>query len=599
MDKINKIKIKDVTYEIGGGGSATVDSGLSTTSENAVQNKVITSELEKKLDLSSFQTTLHGVFAKYNNFGGRCAYDNIGEASLHIKSQYTGTTFTSEITDKEQLCKLVGYTGDTSYASVYTGLYAIFRAKDLYEMKSKFDKNRSFRAYVCNVPSQTEKPLYDIYQDLGNITLIAGKSYVMPIGKHYAYQDTNLLYYDNPTEITNATFNSLYETYSGDTSTMFFADWHDIRNAFESYGCGWSINDNSYNRTIYIYSSSMVSYHTSDGNKSGYYVKFIDANDFTDKQPGNTINLRYNLDYMYGASDLDDMRADISSNKTKIGKLSNLASEVVYAEPDTADSAHTFTRTINGYNIYTTDKDHRDMKVVKSINGKNGNKYGEVFIYAIVNGVDAISTDTSVKLDVRGDWNMNFKGDRHYIYNRPFYQEDPTYGDPIYLFKGTDYRECYCTNTTLQKDIAEGVLEAPFQDYTCYKEGNKYIVKRTEHISNPPSSAYGYWSGTTLTSGSSWTSIVANAGSTMDMEDHAQNNFYFRPKIDGVIHKLDNKFIQAKTINGESVLGEGEIDMSSYQTKAESVKIARLTQEQYDALTPKDENTLYIIITES
>ena len=50
MDKINKIKIKDVTYEIGGGGSATVDSGLSTTSENAVQNKVITSELEKKLE---------------------------------------------------------------------------------------------------------------------------------------------------------------------------------------------------------------------------------------------------------------------------------------------------------------------------------------------------------------------------------------------------------------------------------------------------------------------------------------------------------------------------------------------------------------------
>ena len=61
MDKINKIKIKDVTYEIGGGGSATVDSGLSTTSENAVQNKVITSELEKKLDKSNFQTTINSV----------------------------------------------------------------------------------------------------------------------------------------------------------------------------------------------------------------------------------------------------------------------------------------------------------------------------------------------------------------------------------------------------------------------------------------------------------------------------------------------------------------------------------------------------------
>ena len=589
MDKINKIKIKDVTYEIGGGGSATVDSGLSTTSENAVQNKVITSELGKKLDKSNFQTTLHGVFAKYNNFGGRCAYSDIDKASLHIKSQYTGTTFTSEITDKEQLCKLVGYTGDTAYASVYTGLYAIFRAKDLYEMKSIFDKNKSFRAYVCNVPSQTEKPLYDIYQDIVNITLMAGKSYVMPMDMHYEYQDTNLLYYDNPTEITNATFNSLYETYSGDTSTMFFADWYDIRNAFESYGCAWSINDDTYGRTIYIYSSSKVSHYTSDGNKIGYYVKFIDANDFTDKQPGNTINLRYNLDYMYGAEDLDDMMADIAGNKTKIDSLEP---NVVYAEPDSASTAHTFTKTINGEKLYTTDKDNRDMKVVESI---NGNKHGDVFIYAYINGVDAISTDTSVKLDVRGDWNMNFKGDRHYIYNRPFYQENPTYGDPVYLFKGTDYSQCYCTNTTLQKDIAEGVLEAPFQDYTCYKEGNKYIVKKTEHISNPPSSAYGYWSGTTLTSGSSWESIVVGAMGPEDIEEHAQNNFYVRPKIDGVIHKLDNKFIQAKTINGESVLGEGEIDMSSYQTKTEAVKIARLTQAEYDALSTKDNNTLYII----
>ena len=585
MDKINKIKIKDVTYEIGGGGSATVDSGLSATSENAVQNKVITGELGKKLDKSNFQTVLHGVFAKYNNFGGICGYSDNNEAQLHIQSKYTGTTFASEITDMEQLCKLVGHTGSTQEIhSAQTGLYAIFMAKDLYDMKSLFDKNKSFRAYVCNVPSPTEKPLYDIYQDIVNRTLMAGKSYVMPIGMHHGYQDTNLLYYGNTTEITNATFNSLYETYSGDTSTMFFADWNDIRNAFESYGCGWRINDNRY-KTIYIYSSSMVRYY----NDRGYYVKFIDANDFTDGT-GTTINLRYNLDYMYGAADLDNIKTDISKNKTKIDKLEP---NVVYAEPDTASTAHTFTKTINGEKLYTTNKDYRDMKVVKSI---NGNKHGDVFIYAYINGVDAISTDMSTKLDVRGDWNMNFKGDRHYIYNRPFYQDEPTYGDPIYLFKGTDWRECRCFDTTLQNDIAEGVLEAPFQDYTCYKEGSNYIVKRTEDISNPPSSAYGYWSGTTLTSGSSWTSIVANSdGSSYDMDRYAKNNFYVRPEIEGVIHKLDNKFIQAKTINGESVLGEGEIDMSSYQTKTEAVKIARMTQAEYDALSTKDNNTLYII----
>ena len=557
MDKINKIKIKDVTYEIGGGGSATVDSGLSTTSENAVQNKVITSELGKKLDKSNFQTTLHGVFAKYNNFGGICGYSDNNEAQLHIKSQYTGTTFTSEITDMEQLCKLVGYTGSTQEIhAAKTGLYAIFRAKDLYDMKSLFDNNKSFRAYVFNVPSQTEKPLYDIYQDIVNRTLMAGKSYVMPMDMHYGYQDTNLLYYDNPTEIDNATFESLYATYSGDTSTMFFADWNDIRNAFESYGCGWRINDNRY-KTIYIYSSSMVRYY----NDRGYYVKFIDANDFADIN-GNTINLRYNLDYMYGASDFDNIKTDIASNKSHIDSLET---KVVYAEPDIADSAHTFTKTINGETLYTTDKDRRNINLVKSVNGKTG----AVNLTATVNGFQVIGNN----IDINGNWNENNPSMYDYIHNRPFYQEDPTYGDPIYLFKGTDYSECRCTNTTLQKDIAEGVLEAPFQDYTCYKEGSNYIVKKTEHISNPPSSAYGYWSGTTLTSGSSWESLVTNISSSDDYWNHAQNNLYVRPKTDGVIHKLDPKFIQAKTINGESVLGEGEIDMSSYQTKTVGISI--------------------------
>lgn len=579
MDKINKIKIKDVTYEIGGGGSATVDSGLSTTSENAVQNKVITGELGKKLDKSNFQTTLHGVFAKYNNFGGTCGNSDNDAAILHIQSKYTGTTFTSEVTDNSMLCKLVGFTGDTSYTRAYTGLYAIFRAKDLYDMKSDFYRGKAnkFTAFVCNVPRPTEKPLYDIYQDLGNITLMAGKSYVMPMGMHYQYQDKNLLFHGNPTRITNATFESLYATYSGDTSTMFFADWYDIRNALDTYGCGWRINDDSYNRTIYIYSSSMVRDYNG-GEESGYYVKFIDANDFTD-YTGTTINLRYNLDYMYGASDLDDMRADIS-------KIENLESKVVYAEPDSASTAHIFTKTINGENIYTKNKKSRNINVVNSVNGKTG----AVNITATVNGDDIIGRS----IDVRGDWNMNYTKSNHYINNRPFYQEDPTYGDPIYLFKGTDWRECRCFDTTLQKDIAEGVLEAPFQDYTCYKEGNNYIVKRTEDISNPPSK-YGYWSGTTLTSGSSWTSIVVGADNTMDMDRYAKNNFYVEPEIDGVIHKLDNKFIQAKTINGESVLGEGEIDMSSYQTKSEAVKIARLTQAEYDALSTKDNNTLYII----
>ena len=588
MDKINKIKIKDVTYEIGGGGSATVDSGLSTTSENAVQNKVITSELDKKLDKSNFQTTLNSVVAKYKNFGGvHMSYDGYNSEVISLYVEHTGATFTDEVTDKAHLCNVVGYTGDTSITQVSTGLYVLFKAKDLEYLKNTFT-NRTFTAYVCDVPSDGYETheLYNIYQDIGSGKAMRGKQYVMEIGSNIGYSNTNMLYWNNPSAKFDATFESLYATYSGDTSTMFFAYWGDIRNAFETYSPSCEINGDSNSHTIYIYSSSKVSYYGMQGERKGFYVKFIKRSDFDGG--GNTINLQHSMDYMYGSSDIENLKTDISRNKSNIGYLQ---SKVVYAEPDINDSAHTFTKTINGENIYTTDKDHRNINLVKSVNGKTG----DVNLTATVNGKNIIGSSISVY----GDWNENYTKSNHYIHNRPFYQEDPTYGDPIYLFKGTDYRECRCFDTTLQKDIAEGVLEAPFQDYTCYKEGNNYIVKRTEDISNPPSSAYGYWSGTTLTSGSSWTSIVTNISSSDDYWNHTHNNFYVSPKTDGVIHKLDNKFIQAKTINGESVLGEGEIDMSSYQTKSEAVKIARLTQDEYDALSTKDENTLYIIITQS
>ena len=584
MDKINKIKIKDVTYEIGGGGSATVDSGLSTTSENAVQNKVITSELEKKLDKSNFQTTLNSVVAKYNNFGG--AYlPYAGEDYIQLDVQYTGATYTDEVTDKAHLCKVVGYTGDESIPNADTGLYVIFKAKDLEYLKNTFP-NRTFNVNVCNVPDDDydTHELYSIYQDIGSGKAMRGKQYVMEMGSNMGYSNVNILDWNNPMAEFDVTFESLYAKYSGDTSTMFYAYWGHIRNAFYGYSPSCEINGDSNSHTVYIYSSSKVSYYTMNGERTGFYVKFIERSDFN----GNTtINLQHSMDYLYNASDFDNIKTDISNNKSQIGYLKR---DVVYAEPDIADSAHTFTRTINGEKLYTTDKNRRNISVVNSVNGNTG----YVNLTATVNGDDIIGRS----IDVRGDWNENYTDGTNYIYNRPFYQEDPTFGDPVYLFKGTEYMACACTNTTLQKDIAEGVLEAPFQDYTCYKEGSNYIVKKTEYISNPTDSVYCYWSGTTLTSGSSWTSIV-NTVSQMEKDIYTKNNFYVRPKIEGVIHKLDPKFIQAKTINGESVLGDGEIDMSSYQTKTEAVKIARLTQAQYDALSTKDENTLYIIITES
>ena len=586
MDKINKIKIKDVTYEIGGGSSATVDSGLSATSENAVQNKVITSELDKKLDKSNFQATINSVVVTYKNFGGA---DTDGTVPmLHIQDYLTTSAFTEDVKDVDTLCKLVGYTGSTQQIhGAQTALWAVFKASDLEKLKTNFTNGKTFMATICMNPSNAQSRLAtNILEDLVSGESMLGKTYIKSV-TDYDYVGSDLSIIRSDHNVFDATFESLYATYSGDTSTMFCAYWDDIRDAFKtSNSPSFAINGGSDTSNIYIYSTSEVRYRDMSDHygrdKEGYYVKFIDKKDLG--YQGEDVDINSSLDYLYNAGDFANLNDKVSNNSYYIDRLE---SKVVYAEPTYAG---TFTKTINGENIYTTDKDRRNMNLVKSVNGKTG----DVNITATVNGDNIIGSS----IDVRGNWNENYTKSDHYIHNRPFYQEDPTYGDPIYLFKGTDYRECRCFDTTLQKDIAEGVLEAPFQDYTCYKEGNNYIVKRTEDISNPPSSAYGYWSGTTLTSGSSWESVVANAHGSYDMDRYAKNNFYVRPEIEGVIHKLDNKFIQAKTINGESVLGEGEIDMSTYQTKAESVKIARLTQEQYDALPTKDENTLYIIITQ-
>ena len=585
MDKINKIKIKDVTYEIGGGGSATVDSGLSTTSENAVQNKVITSELGKKLDKSNFQATINSVVVTYNNFGGA---DTDGTVPmLNINDNLTTSAVTEDVKDIDTLCKIVGYTGSTQQIhGAQTGLWAVFKASDLEKLKTNFTNGKTFMATICMNPSSAHSQLAtNMLEDLASGESMLGKTYIKSVTDDDYIRYLGIINTDD--NIFDATFESLYATYSGDTSTMFCAYWDNIRDAFKtSNSPSFAINGGSDTSNIYIYSTSEVRYRDMNDHygrdKEGYYVKFIDKKDLG--YQGENVDINSSLDYLYNAGDFASLNDKISSNNYSIGYLEK---KVVYAEPPYYESsAYTFTKTINGENIYTTDKDRRNISVVTSVNGKTG----AVNLTATVNGDNIIGSS----IDVRGDWNENYTKSDHYIYNRPFYQEDPTYGDPIYLFKGTDWIECRCTDTTLQKDIAEGVLEAPFQDYTCYKDGSNYIVKKTEDISNPPSK-YGYWSGTTLTSGSSWQSVVENAEGSYDMDRYAKNNFYVEPEIEGVIHKLDPKFIQAKTINGESVLGEGEIDMSSYQTKTEAVKIARLTQAEYDALSTKDNNTLYII----
>ena len=59
------------------------------------------------------------------------------------------------------------------------------------------------------------------------------------------------------------------------------------------------------------------------------------------------------------------------------------------------------------------------------------------------------------------------------------------------------------------------------------------------------------------------------------------------------IRQMD-KISKIKVNNVTYEIGSN-VDMSQYQLKSDAVKLVRLTQAEYDQLTPKDNNTLYII----
>ena len=59
------------------------------------------------------------------------------------------------------------------------------------------------------------------------------------------------------------------------------------------------------------------------------------------------------------------------------------------------------------------------------------------------------------------------------------------------------------------------------------------------------------------------------------------------------IRQMD-KISKIKVNNVTYEIGNN-VDLSQYQLKSDAVKLVRLTQAEYDQLTTKDNNTLYII----
>lgn len=62
-----------------GGGSVTVDSAMSSTSENPVQNKVIYVALNNKQDTSNLVTSISSSSTDVQYPSAKCVYDIVGD----------------------------------------------------------------------------------------------------------------------------------------------------------------------------------------------------------------------------------------------------------------------------------------------------------------------------------------------------------------------------------------------------------------------------------------------------------------------------------------------------------------------------------------
>ena len=128
---LSKVKVGNTNYAVpsGGGGSVTVDSALSATSTNPVQNKIITNEINSiNILLQSHDDTIRALDSDYQR-----KYDWITPTSNLTTVATTGThtidisTFISGWASThvyEVVLVVEAYCANTAYMSTFTDLFS-------------------------------------------------------------------------------------------------------------------------------------------------------------------------------------------------------------------------------------------------------------------------------------------------------------------------------------------------------------------------------------------------------------------------------------------------------------------------------------------
>lgn len=155
----------------------------------------------------------------------------------------------------------------------------------------------------------------------------------------------------------------------------------------------------------------------------------------------------------------------------------------------------------------------------------------------------------------------------------------------------SDINEKHYTKTEVDTAISTVKTTIPTKTSDILNDSN-FITNNTTELSN-------YYNKTEVNDLiSSVNGVQLEVVDTLPTADIKTNAIYLVPKISGEEQNIYNEYVYLN--NAWELIGSTAVDLSNFYTKqqvdAKVPNIVHLSQEEYDALTTKEENTYYFIV---
>ena len=352
-------------------------------------------------------------------------------------------------------------------------------------------------------------------------------------------------------------------------------------------------------------------------------IKFIDISKLQEEAFGNLKNI-IGLDSQndvikaakqdsYSKDEIDDLLrdAEISADKlqNKI-KINSASTDYVVTQPTVSGDSIVLTDAITDKNQYHTlgfDKtvettEIGDVRKYFDFNGDIG-PGGDPIIYTNFDNYENIPLDFSHITD-DGDVGIiyfygSFKNFETGTEGPQFYA-NITYNKTTKILKASD-NERITSYQFKRSDTSEYIFDTSQMQFDCNQlQDGAYLIWS---ISASPGLYYRF---NASTAGKLFVGEIPTTSPTSRFPQNKNEFFRYENGVKSYI--LTDKNTTFKTINGQNILGLGNIevsanvDLSNYYTKLQTNKLVypkleqvTLTQAEYDALSTKENNVLYVI----